>query len=65
MKTIVITGSTSGLGLEMAKNFLDAGFNVTISGRSKNMPETLKKDIIGFNDNVLYVHSKSFLYSTH
>ncbi len=27
MKTAVITGSTRGLGLELAKNFRTAGFN--------------------------------------
>lgn len=34
MKTVVITGSTRGLGFEMAKHFLTLGWNVSISGRS-------------------------------
>jgi len=36
MKTIVITGSTRGIGLGMAHEFLTRGCNVVISGRSEN-----------------------------
>jgi len=39
MKSIVITGSTSGIGLGLAGSFLDLGCQVVISGRS---PERLK-----------------------
>jgi len=35
MKSIVITGSTSGIGYGLADSFLTAGCSVTISGRSK------------------------------
>jgi NAD(P)-dependent dehydrogenase (short-subunit alcohol dehydrogenase family) len=35
MKTIVITGSTSGIGLGLAESFLSLGCTVTISGRSR------------------------------
>ncbi len=34
MKTIVITGSTRGIGYGLAKSFLCAGCNVVVSGRS-------------------------------
>lgn len=34
MKIVVITGSTRGIGLGLAKSFLDMGCTVTISGRS-------------------------------
>jgi NAD(P)-dependent dehydrogenase (short-subunit alcohol dehydrogenase family) len=40
MKNVVITGSTRGLGLEMAKEFLKLGCNVTITG---SKPESLDK----------------------
>jgi NAD(P)-dependent dehydrogenase (short-subunit alcohol dehydrogenase family) len=36
MKSIVITGSTSGIGLGLAKSFLSLGCEVTISGRSQD-----------------------------
>ncbi|MEI6126424.1 MAG: SDR family oxidoreductase [Pseudomonadota bacterium] len=35
MKTIVITGSTRGIGLGLAREFLKRGCNVMLSGRSK------------------------------
>lgn len=36
MKSIVITGSTSGIGLGLADSFLSLGCSVTISGRSED-----------------------------
>ncbi len=42
MKTIVITGSTRGIGLGLAKEFLKRGSRVMLSGRSK---ETLDKEL--------------------
>jgi NAD(P)-dependent dehydrogenase (short-subunit alcohol dehydrogenase family) len=35
MKTIVITGSTRGIGFGLARSFLESGCNVVISGRSQ------------------------------
>lgn len=32
-KTVLITGSSSGIGFEVARSFLDAGWNVVINGR--------------------------------
>ncbi|MDO4617805.1 MAG: SDR family oxidoreductase [Lachnospiraceae bacterium] len=42
MKTAVITGSTRGLGLEMAKQFRKKGFNVVICGiRQENIDKAI------------------------
>jgi NAD(P)-dependent dehydrogenase (short-subunit alcohol dehydrogenase family) len=43
MKNIVITGSTRGIGLCMAKEFLINGCNVTASGRGAELSEQLKE----------------------
>lgn len=45
MKTVVITGSTSGLGLEMAKNFRKAGMNVVLNGSTLPRLSSAKKAI--------------------
>ena len=46
-KKVLITGSTSGIGFEMAKRFLEEGASVTINGRSddnlQNALENLKE----------------------
>ena len=39
-KTVVITGSSSGLGMELAKNFRNAGYNIVLNGMN---PEKLIK----------------------
>ena len=48
MKTVVITGSTRGLGYEMAKVFLRSGWNVVVNGVNgeclKNAVEKLKAE---------------------
>ena len=38
MKTVVITGSTRGIGLGMANEFLNRGHQVVISGTSDILP---------------------------
>jgi len=55
MKNIVITGSTRGVGLCMAREFLKAECNVTISGRSEKSFDLAKKELSEFSDKVLYV----------
>ena len=55
MKSIVITGSTRGVGLCMAKEFLKSGCNVTVSGRNKNSLDAAKEELAEFSDKVLYV----------
>ena len=55
MKNIVITGSTRGIGLCMAKEFLRAECNVTISGRGSKLSGELKKELSSFGSQILYV----------
>lgn len=45
MKNVVITGSTKGLGLAMAKEFLKQGCNVTISGRDEKKIDALRESL--------------------
>ena len=55
MKNVVITGSTRGIGLCMAKEFLRADNNVTISGRGGKLSEELKKELSSFGSQIFYV----------
>jgi len=55
VKNIVITGSTRGIGLCMAKEFLRTGCNVTISGRGSKLSKELKKELYRFGEQILYV----------
>jgi NAD(P)-dependent dehydrogenase (short-subunit alcohol dehydrogenase family) len=55
MKNVVITGSTRGLGLEMAKEFLKVGCNVTISGSKPESFAYAKEKLIGFEDKFIYI----------
>lgn len=55
VKNVVITGSTRGLGLEMAKEFLRAGCNVTISGSRENSFDREKEQVKGFENQFIFV----------
>lgn len=55
MKNIVITGSTRGLGFEMAKEFLKAGYNVTISGSKPESFDKVKEELRGFENHFIYM----------
>ncbi len=55
MTTVVITGSTRGLGFCMAIDFLNAGCNVTISGHSNSSFEKLGYLKEEYKDRVLFV----------
>jgi short-subunit dehydrogenase len=55
MKNIVITGSTRGIGLCMAKEFLYRGCNVTLSGRGKHLSESVRTDLSAFEKQTIYV----------
>jgi short-subunit dehydrogenase len=55
MKNVVITGSTRGLGFEMAKEFLSAGCNVTISGSKPKSFEDAKEKLKKHENKFIYV----------
>ena len=55
MKNIVITGSTRGLGLSLAKEFLRAGCTVTISGRGELLKEEIVQQIARYSGKYDYV----------
>lgn len=55
MKNVVITGSTRGLGFEMAKEFLKAGCNVTISGSKPQSFEKAKEELKRFENQLIYI----------
>ena len=46
-KTIIVTGATSGMGLDTAKSFLAAGANVVLTGRSQEKLDALKENLSG------------------
>jgi short-subunit dehydrogenase len=54
MKNIVITGSTRGIGFSMAREFLQAGCNVTLSGRGETLAEETLKELLPFEGNYTY-----------
>jgi len=55
MKSIVITGSTRGIGWEMALGFLRAGCRVTISGRGGQLAGDRKALLAEFEGRYIYV----------
>lgn len=55
MKNVVITGSTRGLGLEMAKEFLKSGCNVTISGSKPESFDYAKEKLKEFENKYIYI----------
>lgn len=65
MKNVVITGSTRGIGLAMAKEFLAAGCRVTLSGRGESLPPEAQQQVQPYLGNYIYqpcdVQSKTSL----
>jgi short-subunit dehydrogenase len=55
MKNVVITGSTRGIGSAMAKEFLKAGCNVTLSGRGETVPLSLKNELNAYENRYIYI----------
>ncbi len=55
MQHIVITGSTRGIGLCLAAEFLKAGCRVTLSGRGETPPETVRALADAHPDRVRYI----------
>ncbi|MFZ0371031.1 MAG: 2,4-dienoyl-CoA reductase [Halobacillus sp.] len=55
-QVVIITGGSSGMGLYMAKRFLEEGAKVAITGRSQERLEEAKKQIAGENgDHLLLI----------
>lgn len=50
MKTTVITGSTRGIGLGMAREFLERGCNVVVSGRSQGSVDAALAQLNSYRD---------------
>jgi len=55
MKNVVITGSTRGIGYAMAVEFLQAGCNVTLSGRGEAVKGEVDKALKPFESRYIYV----------
>lgn len=55
MKHIVITGSTRGIGLAMALEFLKAGCRVTLSGRGETLPQDPAQRLQPYQEPYQYV----------
>lgn len=55
MKNIVITGSTRGIGLSMAAQFLHSGCNVTLSGRGEKLSEAVRSALSSFEGKYIYI----------
>ncbi len=55
MKNVVITGSTRGIGFSMAREFLRAGCNVTLSGRGEAMAEEAHTELSPFEGKYIYI----------
>ena len=55
MKNVVITGSTRGIGLCMAMEFLRAGCSVTISGRCENLTPEASAALKPFEGKYIYL----------
>lgn len=55
MKDVVITGSTRGIGFSMAKEFLQAGCYVTLSGRGEVLADAILEDLSPFEGKYTYV----------
>lgn len=55
MKNVVITGSTRGIGFYMAREFLSAGCNVTLSGRGEDLAAAAHNELKPFEGKYIYI----------
>ena len=62
-KTALITGSTSGIGLGIAKAFAEKGYNIVFNGLEKNGPEIVNNSF--YEHYVRYYQSKKHPYLSH
>ncbi|HEY0667434.1 MAG TPA: 3-hydroxybutyrate dehydrogenase [Sphingobacteriaceae bacterium] len=53
-KTAIITGSTSGIGLEIARTFAEKGYNIVFNGLESNGPEVAKTIALEFGVEYLF-----------
>ncbi len=53
-KTVALTGASSGIGFELAKAYLEAGFNVVGNGRRRDRLEIARREL-GSPENFLIV----------
>lgn len=44
-RTVIVTGSASGIGLDIARAFLNDGANVVINGRHPEKPATVVAEL--------------------
>ncbi|MBQ1491482.1 MAG: SDR family NAD(P)-dependent oxidoreductase [Blautia sp.] len=54
-KTVVITGSSKGLGLEMAKGFAREGYRVVLNGTRREKLEEAREELLSLGAEVLCV----------
>jgi len=54
IKSVIITGSNSGIGAEIARMFLDLGAGVVINGRNEEKLERVRKSL-GHEDRVIAI----------
>lgn len=64
-RSIVITGSTRGIGYGMAREFLSRGHRVVINGRSREQVESKIKELKSFGPDVTGIHGSVDLEDTH
>ncbi len=55
MKTVLITGATSGIGLELAKLFAKDGYHLILIGRNTQLLEQTQKDLQHFGIPVMTI----------
>ena len=53
-KTVLITGGTSGIGLELARQLLDRGNTVIITGRDQEKLDSAKHALPGVHNDALF-----------